>query len=419
MLKIPFWNSKKAVTKIVAILAAAVIVLAALSGGLYYLYLQPPPRKEIVIGTLNGITGTAAEFVADQMWALEWVINMANKEGGVFVKDLGRKLPIRLIEYDHQDNIELVKSLTEKLITVDNVDAIVGTGNAVQAGAASEICERHGVPYISNVFLPDDVIAKGLKWTVFVFPPMKDIGSIVWAFYDTLPADKRPTKVAAVYENAYPGIAQGQGFVVGAQARGVEVVLSEAFDSGAADYTSLILKVKEKNPDWLFQFWFAPSAAVYEPLITQDVRLKLIVTGGHSEEHSFVERYGAKYVNGTLVASFWSPDLTYPLVGLLASEFFKSRGYKAVAPVGTWAAAGQVLVDAIGRAGTLGKTKLMEAIKATDMMTVMGQMKFKADGSPITKPIMMQWQNGDLALVWPPEAATANLTYPIVPFSQR
>jgi hypothetical protein len=49
---------------------------------------------------------------------------------------------------------------------------------------------------------------------------------------------------------------------------------------------------------------------------------------------------------------------------------------------------------------------------ATDLMTVAGPITFREDGTaPITNPLM-QRVDGSVVLVWPADAATADLIYP-------
>jgi branched-chain amino acid transport system substrate-binding protein len=72
----------------------------------------------------------------------------------------------------------------------------------------------------------------------------------------------------------------------------------------------------------------------------------------------------------------------------------------------------QILADAIERAATLDPEAVRDAIAATDLDTVVGHVTFREDGtSPIENPLM-QRQSGAVELVWPAEAATAELLYP-------
>src|SRR5439155_1430293 len=69
----------------------------------------------------------------------------------------------------------------------------------------------------------------------------------------------------------------------------------------------------------------------------------------------------------------------------------------------------QILAGAIGRAGSLDRDKIRDAIAATDMVTVIGPVKFRPDGTGIVNAVFLQWLNGKQELVWPRDSATAPL----------
>src|SRR5206468_3284615 len=79
----------------------------------------------------------------------------------------------------------------------------------------------------------------------------------------------------------------------------------------------------------------------------------------------------------------------------------------------------QILAAAIGKAGSLDRDRIRDAIAATDTTTVIGPVKFRADGTGIVHPVFVQWINGKQELVWPRDAATAPLVYPAPPFGKR
>ena len=79
----------------------------------------------------------------------------------------------------------------------------------------------------------------------------------------------------------------------------------------------------------------------------------------------------------------------------------------------------QTLANAIIRAGTLDRAKIRDAIAATDMMTVIGPLKFRPDGTGVVVYYGVQWQKGKQEVVFPKEYATAPLVYPAPKWSER
>src|SRR4030095_7638522 len=72
----------------------------------------------------------------------------------------------------------------------------------------------------------------------------------------------------------------------------------------------------------------------------------------------------------------------------------------------------QILAAAITRAGSADREKIRDATPAAYMVTAIGPVKFRPDGTGIVQAAFAQWQNGKQELVYPKEYATAPLAYP-------
>jgi branched-chain amino acid transport system substrate-binding protein len=79
----------------------------------------------------------------------------------------------------------------------------------------------------------------------------------------------------------------------------------------------------------------------------------------------------------------------------------------------------QILVDAIERAGSLDRQALRDAIAETDMTAMIGPVTFRDDGTGEVVTPFLQYQEGQIQLVWPQEFATADLVIPAPPFDER
>ena len=82
-------------------------------------------KKEIVIGTHLSMTGMLAMAAKEQAWAYEQATADVNKKGGIFVKELGKKLPIKLIVVDDESDGGKAAAAVEKLIKLQKVDLIL------------------------------------------------------------------------------------------------------------------------------------------------------------------------------------------------------------------------------------------------------------------------------------------------------
>jgi len=79
-------------------------------------------------------------------------------------------------------------------------------------------------------------------------------------------------------------------------------------------------------------------------------------------------------------------------------------------------AAMYVIADALKRAQSLARQDIRNALCETDMMTVFGPVRFVSYGKKSQQnklpTLIVQWINGKLETVWPPEIASTGYVYP-------
>jgi branched-chain amino acid transport system substrate-binding protein len=120
-----------------------------------------------------------------------------------------------------------------------------------------------------------------------------------------------------------------------------------------------------------------------------------------------------------LLAPGWHNAVKYPGVAELNAEHAKRFQRPADPITGPAYACVQIVSAALAKAGAPDREKVRDAIAATDLMTVIGPVKFRPDGTGIVNAVFIQWLNGKQELVWPKEFQTAPLGYPAPPFSKR
>ena len=79
-----------------------------------------------------------------------------------------------------------------------------------------------------------------------------------------------------------------------------------------------------------------------------------------------------------------------------------------------------MLTEAVGRAGSLDRKKIRDAILKLDFNTAFGAFKVDKDGVQTAhRGVLFQWQDGKKAIVWPEELAPSQPRFPTPPWSQR
>jgi branched-chain amino acid transport system substrate-binding protein len=158
-----------------------------------------------------------------------------------------------------------------------------------------------------------------------------------------------------------------------------------------------------------------------------DVPMYMGYAGGYTMPE-FVDHCG-KDVNYIASTTNWSPQAPWPGV----KQYFEAYNQKYHKPPDYHGAQGyaamQIAMDALKRATKpITRDSIREALTKTDLMTVMGKIQhhewqddlghhYYNQGLPLT--YVIQWQDLKQQVVWPLEAKTADLIFPVPPFEQR
>ena len=94
-------------------------------------------KKEILIGTHLSMTGMLAMSGTEQKWAYDAAVADINKKGGIFVKEYGKKLPVKLVVADDESDGGKAAAAVEKLIKLQKVDLILSGHSTPLGNSAS------------------------------------------------------------------------------------------------------------------------------------------------------------------------------------------------------------------------------------------------------------------------------------------
>src|SRR2546425_10593772 len=200
---------------------------------------------------------------------------------------------------------------------------------------------------------------------------------------------------------------------------GYQVVVNAEYAPGAKDFSDLILKAKSANADVVFGLPTPPDGMTivkqmkelgYNPKLTMLIR---------APDPPVWSKNLGKDGDYVVLGPGWHHAIRAPGVKELNEAHAKKIGRPADPIAGPAYACVQILANAIARAGSLDRDRIRDAIAATDMTTVIGAVKFRADGTGIVNAVFVQWLNGKQELVWPRDSATAKLAYPAPPFASR
>jgi branched-chain amino acid transport system substrate-binding protein len=409
-----FWTRSKA-----RILVLSVTGILLIGGCGSSLAAEAP--KTIKIGCSISLTG---HFGIGGIWVkqgYDLAIKQINSDGGVYIEEFKKKIPLEILYVDSESDPVKSTRRMDKLYSVDKVDVFLGgfSGNLVIPQLA--VAENYKTPIIVTTMVVKGPFEKGYK---YIFTPFQTCLDQVIVFFDLLesvPTDQRPKKFVYFATQDEAGAEKIPYFKEHAVKRNIEMAPIEMFSLASMDFSSLIINAKRAGADALFTIP-APQQGVR--LIKQMKEIdwcpKLAFISRASADNSWPKNLGkdGDYISFT---GGWDYHLKLPGVEKFNEDYKKAYGDVPETPAGTAYACVQILADALRRAGTLEKVKVREAVASTNMMTIMGPMKFKPNGVGEGKylQVVTQWQNGKKELVWPTDQASAPLAYPMPPWNKR
>src|SRR4029077_1689521 len=208
-----------------------------------------PADDVITIGVVMPITGREAKPGQFQKEGIELAIKQINDQGGIFVKEKGKKLPVKEVFYDNGSDSAKAAALVERAMSSDKVTAVLGGYSTALGEAESVMPDRYETPWITAGAAATSIFSKGYKYTFGALSPIKLLGATTAEFLGNLVDQgklKKGLKVALVVENTDHGVDYVNGVQewVGKHPGYFTVVLNEKFELGGTDFSALLQKVK-------------------------------------------------------------------------------------------------------------------------------------------------------------------------------
>lgn len=316
-----------------------------------------PEVDTIRIGEYASLTGKEAAFGNSSHNGTILAVEQINAAGGV----LGKQL--ELIYEDNRSMQGESNTIAKKLITRDNVVALLGEVASGRSLEAAPIAQQYQIPMISPSSTNPKVTETGdYIFRVCFTDPFQ--GKLLAEFARrSLKAQKVAilSDVAAAYS-----VGLAQYFREPWLAGGGTVVADEKYNGGEKDFKAQLTTIKAAAPDAILVPGYYNDVGL---IVAQARQLGITVPlfGGDGwEAPELIEIAGASALEGTYYSTHFSPESTEALPQQFVAAY-KAR-YNGEVP-DAMAALGydsvRVLADAITRAGTTDGPALRDALAAT------------------------------------------------------
>jgi branched-chain amino acid transport system substrate-binding protein len=381
---------------------------------------KPPAPEFIEFGASIPLTGKFGSLGAMVLPGYEYAVADINAAGGIYVEEYGVNIPVRLTYYDDESDPTKAVSKLETLYSEQDVTVYMGGAGSSMHAAASAIAEKNQVPYCGIAFALYQIHQQGYKYLFSPFPKSPDQAKDVFEILNaSVPEGERPTKVAIFTYSDDWGLELADLWEQAAPEYGYEVVFRAENPAAPNDWSDAILKAKAAGADMLLTLPIFPDGSgMFKSMAELDWSPKFSLVIRAPEGVNWGETMGT---TGDYVTIFpgWHHGAQFPGVAELNAAYEADFGRPADLLTGPAYACVQIAAAAIESAGTLDRVAVRDAFAATDMMTVVGPVTFNEDGTGNVMNPLIQWQNGQLEMVWPADQATADFLYPAPPFGER
>ena len=377
----------------------------------------PAETKTLSIGAALPLTGALAPNGKEQQDGYELWKNMVNDKGGFKVGDTTYKVDIKY--YDYKSDTTTAIKLTEKLITDDKVQALLGPYGSGATVASAAIAEQYGIPMLSPSASAASVFEKGYKYLFGTLVSTPAAATQIIDFAKSL--NPAPKTIGLIVRNDLFPTAQGASIVTAAEAGGLKVVYNEQFPPDTTDLSTALLGAKAANPDMLIGLGYVNDLI----LMTKQAKelqvkpMAFLQTAGPSH-FSYIPALKDD-ANGILTADWWAPQLEYSdnlkLFGSAADyadAFQKAYQYVPSYVSASATACGYLIQLAMEKAGSTDPAAVRDALAAIDDDTFYGRIKFDENGQNIGTPVIIeQILDQKIVTVFPESVATSKADYPL------
>jgi branched-chain amino acid transport system substrate-binding protein len=374
--------------------------------------------RKIKIGISVSLTGIYSvqgreSFEGTSLWVAD-----VNDEGGIFVKEYGRKIPVDLVYFDDESSVQTCRSNTERLISKENVDVVLGPYSSSLTLASAEITEEHDITLWNHGGATDEIEERGFKCLVSAITPASRYSEgIITLLRNQDPGAARIAVFSALDSGFSKNIARGARAFAGENGFVIKVF---NFRSGREDFSGLLEEALDFLPDMILGAGRArDDLALAEQIIKTGTRVKAVALVAASVK-LFKDTF-QRNADGFISCSQWesgikiTPDLG-PTPGDFVERFKSAYGKDPDYVAAQGYNIGLIVQKCIAEAGTIDDKALRDKGRRAEFKTFYGIFRTDHRGSQTGhEMVVVQWQGGRKMIVHPEYLSEAGLTYPMTP----
>ena len=362
-------------------------------------------QDTIKVGLIVELTGDMPGVGASSKNAAQLAVNEQNSVGGISIG--GKPYQIELVVEDNASKAEQSVAAVNKLITQDNVLAIVGPNASLGAIPAAEIAEYNKTllitPWSTNPKTTLDTTTGKSKDYVFRACYTDPFEGRVLARF--VLEKLKAKKVAVLYDVASEAPkSQADLFRLTFEELGGKTVAFETYTTGDRDFSAQLTKIKSANPDVIFlPAYYNDVGLIAQQAHRAGITQPLVGSDAWSSPELIKLSNGT--VEGDYFANHYASDIATPTAKKFIDAYTKQYGNipDDVAAL-TYDSMG-LLFEAIKKSPSLDRKVVRDSLATlANYPGVTGNIQFTAgSGDPVKSAVIMQIK-GD-KFVWVMNAA--------------
>jgi branched-chain amino acid transport system substrate-binding protein len=386
-------------------------------------------RGYVLIGYTDPSTGPLAGLGAPTPWVNARVEKAIEKLGGVYIKEYGKKVPVKFKVVDTESSPTKAADVASRLILNDKIDLMLTMYTPDVVNPVSAVCERYQMPCI-GVGCPIDPWVEGgpYKWSFETHFSVDAITNVFIGMWDEIAA-KTNKVIGVLFPNDADGIIWTKIFNKKLPAKGYKMVDPGRFPFGTRDFSAQIDMFKKEKVEILTAVLIAPDwATAWKQMHQQGFKPKIATIAKALLFPADMVALGGNLANGLTTEIWWSryhpykSSITGETPMELCNAWTKETGKQWNKPVGLTYGGYEMAYDVMKRAQTLDKATIRDAIAKMDLMTIFGPIKFNEKHYCEIPLVGGQWVKGkgvpwDLEIVYnknhPQIKKTAEMIFPL------
>lgn len=345
--------------------------------------------KDITIGTLYAESGPFATSSMPEYNGLKFWASQVDKSGGVFVKALNKKVPVKIVAYNDQSSPTTATTLYSQLISVNHVNVLVADFGSVLTSVAVPIAEENKMLLFDQTGTGASFFTPSNPYIVLTSLPTSGLWPDSLAQYLI---KKGYSRIAIVYATNDFDQSQDQTLVSKLKATNITPVYNNGVPTSTSSYSVLLNNMANTHPQAVIELGYPNNdIAFLQALKASGDHFKMVFTIFPGQlPQLFLTSNGPSSINN--VYTYPAPPLlsfSHVNYGLNTAQFEsaykqqtgQSANFLSIAGYNT----GLIIQKTLETANSLNQLSLRHAVShfSGSLTTLDGTFKINSEGAQV------------------------------------